>query len=115
MRSISSVVNCRLPSCCDAAPAVASLALAASAAGWRRNWATTQDDQALQHAVATNVARWPLDAEHREQPVATNVAVADEMKGMKSAVPPPKPAAMMPEARPRRSLNHFSAEPIDPL
>jgi hypothetical protein len=32
---------------------------------------------------------------------------------MKSAVPPPKPAAMMPEARPRRSLNHLSAEPIE--
>ena len=42
-------------------------------------------------------------------------ASIDEMKGMKSAVPPPKPAAMMPEARPRRSLNHLSAEPIDPL
>ena len=37
------------------------------------------------------------------------------MIGMNSAVPPPKPAAMMPEARPRLSLNHFSAEPIDPL
>ncbi len=39
----------------------------------------------------------------------------DEMNGMKSAVPPPKPAAMMPEARPRLSLNHLSAEPIEPL
>ena len=34
---------------------------------------------------------------------------------MKSAVPPPNPAAMMPEASPRLSLNHFSADPIDPL
>jgi hypothetical protein len=37
------------------------------------------------------------------------------MIGMNSAVPPPNPAAMMPDARPRRSLNHFNADPIDPL
>ena len=55
------------------------------------------------------------------RPVAMNVvwypfvAIIEEMSGMKSAVPPPNPAAMMPEASPRRSLNHLSAEPIDPL
>src|SRR5712692_9795701 len=37
------------------------------------------------------------------------------MTGMNSAVPPPKPAAMMPAARPRRSRNHLSADPIEPL
>src|SRR5438874_13398129 len=37
------------------------------------------------------------------------------MNGINSAVPPPNPAAMMPDASPRRSLNHFSADPIDPL
>src|SRR6266540_4972816 len=37
------------------------------------------------------------------------------MNGMNSAVPPPKPAAMMPDARPRRSANHLSADPIEPL
>ena len=37
------------------------------------------------------------------------------MNGMNSAVPPPNPAAMMPDARPRRSRNHLSADPIDPL
>src|SRR5436190_15399720 len=42
-------------------------------------------------------------------------AIVDEMNGMNSAVPPPNPAAMMPTASPRRSLNHFSADPIDPL
>ena len=41
--------------------------------------------------------------------------IVDEMIGMNSAVPPPNPAAMMPDARPRLSLNHFSADPIDPL
>ena len=45
----------------------------------------------------------------------TRFAIVYEMKGMKSAVPPPNPAAMMPEARPRRSLNHFNADPMEPL
>ena len=38
-----------------------------------------------------------------------------EMNGMNSDVPPPNPAAMIPAASPRRSLNHLSAEPIEPL
>ena len=36
------------------------------------------------------------------------------MKGMNRAVPPPNPAAMMPDARPRFSVNHLSAEPMHP-
>ena len=34
---------------------------------------------------------------------------------MNNAVPEPKPAAMMPDASPRRSLNHLSADPMQPL
>jgi hypothetical protein len=40
--------------------------------------------------------------------------VIDAMKGMKSAVPPPNPAAIRPAARPRLVVNHFSAEPMQP-
>ncbi len=33
---------------------------------------------------------------------------------MKSAVPPPKPAAITPAANPRSFVNHFNAEPMLP-
>ena len=38
----------------------------------------------------------------------------DARKGSVTAVPPPNPAAMIPDARPRRSVNHFNASPMEP-
>ena len=72
-------------------------------AGWRRNCATTTMTVPWSAPVATNVDAYPRDA------------MSDEISGMKSAVPPPNPAAMMPAASPRRSLNHLSADPIEQL
>ena len=56
------------------------------------------------------------DAGRRQTPLDSRAcAMIDAMNGMKSAVPPPNPAAMIPDASPRRSVNHLSADPIEPL
>ena len=60
----------------------------------------------------TMPCRMPVVMKVRWYPVS---AISLVMIGMNRAVPPPNPAAMMPDARPRRSLNHFNAEPIEPL
>jgi hypothetical protein len=61
-----------------------------------------ENHPALQQPLQRNVARYRCDR------------ILNAVNGLKSAVPPPNRAVMMRDARPWRSSNYFSADPMQP-
>ena len=62
-----------------------------------------RDDDALQNTRKKNAYWYP------------RLPIRELITGTNNAVPPPKPAAMIPAARPLRFANHFTAEPTQLL